>query len=1175
MKKINYCIVALQLFFCLAIAQKQEPFKVTVIPPSPEAAQLAKYEDIPVGLYSGTPNISIPIYTVNERGLTLPISLNHHASAHKVETVAPRTGMGWSLNAGGVVTRSLRGLPDEFYNGTLQGFLARAEFLKPQCEDSTEDCIETYWQTTPMQERYEVFKNLADGCWDAEPDLFYFNVSGFTGSFQFDWHGNIIISSEHNIKVRPVGLEPKEANYISGWELTMPNGVKYIFNTQETQINRQPFSLSNLCNSTLNDLEIPQSWFLTEMHNPNTEGHIFFEYDPYVQKTTIKAMATITHNLNADGSLQAGSTQGDQEITMEIKGKYLRKISTSSGQTTIDFVEDTTRKRTDPGIENSESSPLYPLGAIRVTNNNNKEVDQWKLSYYNDDDSINRLTLKSLQKKSANNSVPPYKFEYEGRLPHTNSYKQDHWGFYNGRNAQTLVPEAKYRGQTLSGANRSPNSSKITNGMIKRIIYPTGGIDEFTFEPHDYSFIQNNEVFDTETDWSERTKAVSVPNSQPDPGSNNRKEERIDIPEHWVPLRAEITTRFINNNFGGVRQHPRVSIIDEEGTEIFVSQPVFPGKDNSGAPYVISKFEVNIPDSAVGKLTLVATTRVPHGTIDDLWERITMNVTWKVPNTVDAPVIAVGGGSRIAKIERSYGFGNPNKVIQYEYRMVEDGRIKSSGSLLETIKKHQTEQIYCDYATPECNTKLIRSAQNRTALGTTQGSQVGYRQVSVVRGELGENGKSIHYFSSPYTIQDIRSDKTPFPPAVSNDYKRGLLKKQEDYNHLGNLVHELNHTYQYREKRNRGLKIGWKRPSANPELEGPKDPERLILGLYYTVLGFSKLIRTEEITYFGDTYNQPFKKLMEYAYKIEPNPLDYYSKPNPDYYHKKLIQESTTESEGKKIITQYKYPLDYARGTTTVIDKMKDRHLIGSPLEKLTLEELGDGELYLLSAQKTEYDLFENHIQPHQIYTAKIAEPILVTTDPYTIANSVYEPRFIFDKYNQFGNLLQQSQPHGSSIAYIWNNKGTLPVAQVIGAQPSQVFHTSFEENGVLGSGGTGVKYHNGSSYIIPQELRPQGSDLVMTYWFYKSGKWQIQEEKPYNPEITHNGANGLDEIRVYPKGAQMTSYTHDPLVGITSITDPNNITSYFSYDDQERLTTIKDLNKNIMQYHEYNFKQN
>ena len=48
--------------------------KTTVVPPSPEAASLGQYGNVPVSLYNGRTNISIPIYEIKGKEISLPIS---------------------------------------------------------------------------------------------------------------------------------------------------------------------------------------------------------------------------------------------------------------------------------------------------------------------------------------------------------------------------------------------------------------------------------------------------------------------------------------------------------------------------------------------------------------------------------------------------------------------------------------------------------------------------------------------------------------------------------------------------------------------------------------------------------------------------------------------------------------------------------------------------------------------------------------------------------------------------------------------------------------------------------------------------------------------------------------------------------------------------------------------
>src|SRR5690606_10477885 len=66
-----------------------------------------------------------------------------------------------------------------------------------------------------------------------------------------------------------------------------------------------------------------------------------------------------------------------------------------------------------------------------------------------------------------------------------------------------------------------------------------------------------------------------------------------------------------------------------------------------------------------------------------------------------------------------------------------------------------------------------------------------------------------------------------------------------------------------------------------------------------------------------------------------------------------------------------------------------------------------------------------------------------------------------------------------------------------------------------------------------------------------------------------------LDNIRnhISLSNARMTSYTYDTLVGITSETDAKGYTIYYDYDIFNRLKQVKDIDGNILEKTEYNYK--
>jgi hypothetical protein len=63
-----------------------------------------------------------------------------------------------------------------------------------------------------------------------------------------------------------------------------------------------------------------------------------------------------------------------------------------------------------------------------------------------------------------------------------------------------------------------------------------------------------------------------------------------------------------------------------------------------------------------------------------------------------------------------------------------------------------------------------------------------------------------------------------------------------------------------------------------------------------------------------------------------------------------------------------------------------------------------------------------------------------------------------------------------------------------------------------------------------------------------------------------------IDELRFYPAASQINSYTFDPLIGMTSETDVNGKTVYYEYDKLNRLTLVKNEDRDIVKKICYNY---
>src|SRR5438034_6401030 len=109
-QRLSFLLLAFTIS-CLSVAQTSQQKKLLpmLAPPSPEVASLGRYGSYEVNMFTGQPDISIPIYDIQVGELKLPISISYHASGIKVSEKPSRAGLGWSLNAGGTNTRKLQG----------------------------------------------------------------------------------------------------------------------------------------------------------------------------------------------------------------------------------------------------------------------------------------------------------------------------------------------------------------------------------------------------------------------------------------------------------------------------------------------------------------------------------------------------------------------------------------------------------------------------------------------------------------------------------------------------------------------------------------------------------------------------------------------------------------------------------------------------------------------------------------------------------------------------------------------------------------------------------------------------------------------------------------------------------------------------------------------------------
>ncbi|PWG77859.1 hypothetical protein, partial [Pararcticibacter amylolyticus] len=88
-----------------------------------------------------------------------------------------------------------------------------------------------------------------------------------------------------------------------------------------------------------------------------------------------------------------------------------------------------------------------------------------------------------------------------------------------------------------------------------------------------------------------------------------------------------------------------------------------------------------------------------------------------------------------------------------------------------------------------------------------------------------------------------------------------------------------------------------------------------------------------------------------------------------------------------------------------------------------------------------------------------------------------------------------------------------------------------------------------------------------------QGGIWKYSGQQPYSGPVTLSAGDAFDDIRIHPSDARMTTYTYEPLTGMSSSTDEKGNTVYYQYDSFGRLQYIKDRSGAILKDYTYHYK--
>ena len=81
---------------------------------SPQVSDMFRYGNVETSLFTGKLNFAIPIYSLEDPDFDLDIALRYNSEGFKPSKQSGYVGYGWFLEAGGCITREVKGYADEF-----------------------------------------------------------------------------------------------------------------------------------------------------------------------------------------------------------------------------------------------------------------------------------------------------------------------------------------------------------------------------------------------------------------------------------------------------------------------------------------------------------------------------------------------------------------------------------------------------------------------------------------------------------------------------------------------------------------------------------------------------------------------------------------------------------------------------------------------------------------------------------------------------------------------------------------------------------------------------------------------------------------------------------------------------------------------------------------------------
>ena len=1125
------------------IDYNDEVAQMVRIPNSPEAQAFAAYGNTDVNLHAGVPNIAIPLYTHQGIEMDLPVSLTYDASGIKVEQMATWVGLAWNLNAGGRISRITNGQPDDFISGgtawSMYHPTVKNGLITYNQNNQVGESGLFFTSTTEASSYFSFLESIADNSYETQPDFFTLNVPGLNETMVIDYTDNYTPKALNNPRLKIEKTNSGLGNHINSWKVISDDGTVYHFNNVVE-------TTESLNYDSGTPLEYGTSWLLTKIESPNRRDIYEFSYtamgywsNDELGSAVQKSVTNINPNIT---NYTAPTQQYSGDSKYNINQSFLYQIR-HNGSVIV---------QTEQGSRTDIDAPgNYRLNKLLIKSGSDtiKTIDFDNNHYFNDDkvnpdhDDI-RLKLDGLKILGSDQlEYETYTFTYDrpNDVPERDSKSHDKFGYYNGKNNSVIYPKYSFGGFTFQGADRSLDTDKAKIGLLERITYPTKGYTDFEYEPHDLYTSTSSNYTEYMLSMFLSGSSVTDPNLYRDDNGVYCDDAHLSYPPKIMIKKFSIPeTGQYRVQFSGPTGKIKATIIQTSTTApppdcaICSGEPIY---DNYCEFYEYISPHWN---SIHVKDELVTFTAGVYEAMLLLDENSVNNygsaeLSIIEEGTVTTHSNVAQGGIRIKSVKNYTDLGIFASGKSYVYR---DGT-KSSGRLNYS---HSLVQFSSYVNNGTVNDQLIRSA----VLPGTYQPYIVYNTVQELSIDVSGNflGSTEYKFNASGLNGVVPSNSPPFANSYHANLQVGQPNNVGVFNAVSDTLKNTSYTYEtIPDFVVRGRMVYQDPAFLNQTLylkahTKPDGTQGYVTFHYENAVCEPAPCIPQVPSSYVAVYNQTISNLntrVMYAGTgyggISVVKTTDYQEGDNNTVHKIITKDSTvydatvdylprdiikTDALGDEYKTTYRYPKDISG---TVYSSMVTDNRLNDVIE---LETYKNNQL--LNTR------FNDMIQVGDAFLPSVIK----TRKGDALNNTIERISFAYHDFLNKANLKESSLTDGPKTVYIWGYHNRFPVAKIENASyadiPQSIIDdiktkSDTENNGVLGD------------YNAENELR-----------------------------------TALNALRTQLPDALITTYTYDPAIGVTSITDPAGNTMYYSYDSFNRLKEVRDENDHLITDYDYHY---